>query len=222
MTKKEMENAYLNAARVWQERYGEYIQAAANWRISGIITLLILAISISGNIIQARQQKIVPYIVQVDDLGRTHNVNKVEPQATLPSPFIQSELSVFVQNWRTVTADFDLQKRMINKLSAYTVEAAKGQLREWYEKNNPYQLAKNGKLIQVEIKGLPLPVSKSAWRIEWTETTRSHTGILINSETFEATISIKIQPPTTENQVLLNPGGVLVTEVAFAKVFERN
>lgn len=222
ITKKEAESPYLNAARVWQERYGEYIKAAANWRFTGVIALVILAFSVGGNVMQARQQKVVPYIVRVDDLGRTHSVNKVEPQTGLPAPFIQSELSGFIQNWRTVTADFDLQKKMVNKLSAYTAEAAKGQLREWYEKNNPYQRAKNGKLVQVEIRGLPLPVSKNAWRVEWTETSRSHSGILLGSETFEATLSVKIQPPVTENQVLLNPGGILITEVAFAKVFDRN
>jgi type IV secretion system protein VirB5 len=36
--------------------------------------------------------------------------------------------------------------------------SAKGVLREWYEANNPYEIAKN-KLVHVEIKGLPLPVS---------------------------------------------------------------
>lgn len=155
-------------------------------------------------------------------MGRAHNVSRIQPQTTLPAPFIQSELSGFIQNWRTVTADFDLQKRMVNKLSAYTTEAAKGQLREWYEKNNPYQRAKSGKLVQVEIRGLPMPVSKNAWRVEWTETSRGHTGVLLTSETFEATVSVKIQPPITENQVLLNPGGILITEVSFAKVFDRN
>lgn len=44
---------------------------------------------------------------------------------------------------------------MIERLSFFMAGSAKGVLRQWYEANNPYEIAKTGKLVHVEIKGLP-------------------------------------------------------------------
>lgn len=212
---------YVAARQEWAERYGEYIHAAYVWRAFALVTLAILCLSVIGNIMQTRQRKIIPYIIQVDQLGKS-NVNRLTPPTQLPREFIQAELATFITSWRTVTADFDLQKKMINKLGAYTAGTAKGTLKEWYDKNNPYQIAKQGRLVQITIKGLPLPVSKDSWRVEWQEDTRSQTGQLINSVTYEATISIAIQPPKTEEQIMLNPGGITVFEIAYSKVLNAN
>lgn len=212
---------YVAARQEWAERYGEYIHTAYVWRVFAIVTLVILCFSVVGNIMQTRQRKIIPYIIQVDQLGKS-NINQLAPPTQLPREFIQSELANFVINWRTVTADFDLQKKMINKLGAYTAGTAKGSLKEWYDKNNPYQIAKQGRLVQISIKGLPLPVSKDSWRVEWQEITRNQTGQLMNSVTYEATLSIAVQPPKTEEQIMLNPGGITVFEVSYSKVLNAN
>lgn len=210
---------YMNAKQVWFERYGSYIQQAAQWRFIGVIVIVALILSLLLNIAQLSQQKVVPYVVQIDRLGKTQ-VDRLEGQIVdVPKEFIQSEIAGFIQNWRTVTADFDLQGKMINKLSAYTVGTAKGQIREWFTKNSPYNIAKDGKLVQIAVKGLPLPVSKDSWRIEWLETIRNQSGMLLSSQTYEATVRILIKPPKDEVQILLNPVGLMVTEVSYAKVF---
>lgn len=188
------------------------------WRYAcfGCMALTLLAFMVVISLIA--QQKVVPYIVQIDAQGKTAGVNRLETQNSLPKEFIQAELAAFIQNWRTVTADFDLQKRMIDRLAFFSAGAAKGRLKEWYEGNNPYNIAKNGKLVQIDVKGLPLPVSRDSWRVEWQEVTRSHTGLLLNTETFAATLSIKIQAPQNEVQIMNNPGGVMVTEISVSKV----
>jgi type IV secretion system protein VirB5 len=95
--------------------------------------------------------------------------------------------------------------------------SAKGVLREWYEANNPYEIAKN-KLVHVEIKGLPLPVSSDSYRVEWVETVRSHAGVLLDSHVYEATVTVQINPPTTDAVLLRNPGGVYITALSAGKV----
>ena len=59
-------NPYLNARQEWLERYGSYISRAAQWRLTTIIALVLLAGSITGNVIQACQVKAIPYIVEVN------------------------------------------------------------------------------------------------------------------------------------------------------------
>ena len=126
---------------------------------------------------------------------------------------IQAEIAACISNWRTVTEDVELQQKMIERLSFFMAGSAKGVLREWYEANNPYEIAKSGKLVHVEIKGLPLPVSSDSYRVEWVETVRSHAGVLLDSHAYEATVTIQINPPTVDAVLLRNPGGVYINSL---------
>lgn len=211
-------NPYLNGREEWLERYGSYISRAAQWRMVAFLCLLLTAVSITGNVIQASQVKTVPYIIEVDKLGKSSVVARADRASSTPQRLIQAEIAACIGNWRTVTADVELQQKMIERLSFFMAGSAKGVLREWYEANNPYEIAKSGKLVHVEIKGLPLPVSSDSYRVEWVETVRSHAGVLLDSHAYEATVTIQINPPTVDAVLLRNPGGVYITSLSAGKV----
>lgn len=210
---------YVSGREEWLERYGSYIQRARQWHMTAIGCLVVAAVAVAGNAIQASQYKIVPYIVEVDKLGQIAAVGRASEASPPPTRVIQATLADFVTNWRSVTADLDLQKRLLEKLSFCVTGAAKGQMRQWFETNNPYERAKE-KLVQVHIKSLPSQVSAESWRVEWDEITRNHTGVQISLETYQATLTIQLQPPTTDAQVLRNPGGVYVTAMSSSTVME--
>lgn len=218
------DNPYLNAKEEWLERYGSYISRAAQWRAVSFVGLGLLALSLSGNVMQARQVKIVPYIVEVDKLGKVSNVARADQSVSTPRNLIQSEIADAIVNWRTVTADTELQKQMIKRLSHIITGSAKGVLKQWFEENSPYEIAKSGKLVHVEIKGLPLPVSDSSYRVEWIETIRSHAGALLDQRSYEATATIQLQPPASDADIMTNPGGVYISALAASKIItnERN
>ena len=209
---------YLNGREEWLERYGSYISRAAQWRAFGFMALLALVLSVTGNVMQASQVKTVPYIVEVDQLGKTGVIARADTASATPRRLIQAEIAACIANWRTVTADVELQQKMIERLSFFMAGSAKGVLRQWYEANNPYEIAKTGKLVHVEIKGLPLPVSSDSYRVEWVETVRSHAGVMLDSHTYEATVTIQINPPTADAVLLRNPGGVYITALSAGKV----
>jgi len=217
MAASKSENPYLNGREEWLERYGSYISRAAQWRIAAFLCLIIAGISISVNVIQARQVKTVPYIIEVDNLGKIGAVARADTASSTPKRLIQASIAACISDWRTVTPDVELQRKMIERLSFYMAGGAKGVLREWYEANNPYEIAKN-KLVHVEIKGLPLPVSPDSYRVEWVETVRSHAGVTLDIHTYEATVTIQINPPASDAVLLRNPGGVYVTALSAGKV----
>lgn len=108
---------------------------------------------------------------------------------------------------------------MIQRLSFFFAGSAKGVLKEWYATNNPYEIAKAGRLVHVEIKSLPLRVSENSYRVEWLETTRSHAGATLESHMYEATVTIQITPPTSEAVLIHNPGGVYITQLSASRIF---
>ena len=71
-------NPYLNGREEWLERYGSYISRAAQWRMVAFFCLILTGISITGNVMQANQVKTVPYIIEVDKLGKSSVVNRAD------------------------------------------------------------------------------------------------------------------------------------------------
>ena len=91
-------------------------------------------------------------------------------------------------------------------------------LKQWYEKNSPYEVAKAGRLVHVEVKGIPLPVTKGSYRVEWNEIVRNLQGVELGRENFEAIATVELLPPVKEEILLANPGGVYITNLSTAKV----
>ncbi|MDR3363000.1 MAG: type IV secretion system protein [Desulfovibrio sp.] len=209
---------YLNAKQEWLEQFGSIAKNARLWRLFALLLVLVLLVSITGNILQSQQNKIVPYIVAVDKVsGKAVAVSRAETASTTPRSVIQSELADLIKNWRTVTPDRELQQAMISRLAAFLTGAAKGTVKTWLEENNPYVRGEKT-IVSVDIRGLPHPVSADSWRVEWTDTVRNHAGITQSVTAYEATLSVAISPPKTDAQIIANPGGVFVTTISFSKL----
>lgn len=214
-----LRSSYVTGREEWLERYGSYIQRERRWFWIAMVCLCISVAAVAGNVIQSLQNKIIPYVVEVDSVGKIAAVERVSAPAGTPTRVIQAELANFVTSWRTVTADRDLQKRMLDRLEFTIAGSASGQMREWFAANNPYERGKSV-LVQVDVKSLPSPVSNNSWRVEWVETTRNHAGVMLSQAMFQATLMIQIEPPTTDKAVLRNPGGVFVTSMSSSSIME--
>lgn len=211
-------NPYLDAREEWMERYGNYISRATQWRRAAFLTLIIAALSLAGNVVQMTQAKIVRYFVVVDELGKTVAEKIQGHGGGTPEKVVQAAVAQAIVDWRTVTVDTELQKRMINRLTMHTAGATRGMLKQWYEKNSPYEVAKAGRLVHVEVKGIPLPVTKGSYRVEWNEIVRNLQGVELGRENFEAIATVELLPPVKEEILLANPGGVYITNLSTAKV----
>ncbi|WP_432737302.1 VirB8/TrbF family protein [Maridesulfovibrio sp. FT414] len=220
MPEKHPDSPYISAKEEWFERYGSYITSRNQWRAAALIMALTVCLSLTINIIQAMQHKVVPYVVEVDKLGKSVAVKRADQAEPVSARIIQAEIANLIVNWRTVTADIGLQKKMVQRMSSFVIGAAQGAARGWYQANNPYERGQKF-LVEVDIKGIPLPVSSESWRIEWLETVRNHSGVAVSSTKYEATLKVRISPPTTDSQIIRNPAGVYVTELSWAKLLEQ-
>ena len=64
-------NPYLAARKEWDERYGDLISRARNWRMAFFLAAAIAFLAVGGMIVIAKQARVVPYVVAIDSLGRT-------------------------------------------------------------------------------------------------------------------------------------------------------
>ena len=109
-------NPYVEARREWNERYGDYIQQAHHWRTMSIIAGLVALIAVIGVVYIGAQNKIVPYVVEVDKLGQVAAVARADHPPAVDPRVMKAYLARFVADWRTVTIDRQAQKGAIDRV----------------------------------------------------------------------------------------------------------
>ena len=210
-------NPYINARREWTERYGDYITRARNWRFAAalsFLTTLILAVGLS---ITATQSKIIPYIIEVDKLGKVAAIAPAEELKQIDTKIIKSVLANFIIESRSVSTDRAIQKRALERIYAYLPRgsSAATYIKDYISHNNPFILAET-KTVTVEVSTV-LPLSEKSWQAEWQETSHDLQGSLINRKKWKAIISIEFSSPTTEAAIIANPLGLFITQISWAQ-----
>ena len=71
-------NPYLAGRGGHLEAHARYVIAARNWRWTGVLALLVAALSVAGMIMVATQSQVVPYVVKVDKLGEAVPVGRAD------------------------------------------------------------------------------------------------------------------------------------------------
>ena len=212
---KEIQNHYLAGRQAWAEVFGSFIQERNLWRLVALLVSIVAILLGAGNIIQLRQQKVIPYMVEVDRAGRISGGQMAKKLET-SQEMIQYSLGQFITAWRTVTADIALQEKYIKQSSFMSIGAAKRILAKWYADNNPY-ISSEKKLVEVRIMALPLYVSGETWLVEWTEIERTHKGVERSRTTFQANLIIKRKLPETQQEIINNASGIYVSEISHSK-----
>jgi type IV secretion system protein TrbF len=67
----DLSNPYLAARREWDERYGDQITHARNWRSMAFLSGVVSLIASGGMIWQTSKSQVVPFVVVTDSLGRS-------------------------------------------------------------------------------------------------------------------------------------------------------
>lgn len=206
-----LESPYLAGRREWNERYGSYIARARTWQIVALASMGLSAILGTCLAYNASQSKVQPFIVQVDKLGQAAAVMPAEAAAMPDQRIVRFQLANFITNARSVTPDPIVQKRWLDGIYAISTSSAAQFLNDYYRKNDPFQKGRTS-LVSVEI-ATALPLSEKTWQLQWTETTRGLNGSVEGTTRWQAVVNISTFAPTTPQQIIANPTGVVVEQI---------
>ncbi|HGJ9495366.1 TPA: VirB8/TrbF family protein, partial [Neisseria gonorrhoeae] len=96
--------------------------------------------------------------------------------------------------------------------------AAAAKMNEWLNgtpESSPFRRAEK-ELVSVEIKSV-LKQSDNSWQVDWVETTRAHDGKLLQPpQNMRALLNIYYVPPTTEQQIIVNPIGMFIRDFSWS------
>lgn len=212
-------NPYLDAKAEWLERYGDYIRQKRNWQIVAFICLIISFVSVLYVGYMGTQNKLIPYVIEVDKLGNTAQVGIVKDSIDLKSEnVVKYSLNTFVFSWRTVWGDPEIQRKFIFDAYKYVKPQSAGftQVNDWYKKNNPFERGTKEK-VKVAIKSI-VPQNINTWQVEWEEITTNLVAEELSKKTWRGLFTIEQITPTTEEQIMKNPLGVFIIDFNFAKI----
>ncbi len=218
----DLRNPYLAARRDWDERYGDLITRAKHWRMVSFVAMAVAFIAVGGLIMVAKQTRLVPFVVAIDQLGRpVASGVAAETQGKLDERVLQASVADFVTRWRGVTIDWTAQRALIDRVFAQIGQGSRAQvaISDWYRSNSPQQRGEQG-TVEIEIKTVLATTVEKTFEVEWTETKRLATGQMAGKpEAFKGMFTIALNPPKTEEEGRGNPLGIYVTNATWSRVF---
>jgi len=220
---KSMENPYLSARAEYGDRYGAAVNEAARWRQISFL-LLVLSLAFGAMMIwMSSQNKVVPYVVQVDKQGYSVAVKSAEQGSATDNKVIIAALGRFISNFKTRLVDTYAQRALVNEVYAYIANDSSAQsvVSHYYRENNPFEV-REGVTTQVQVTSvLPIGDGGRSWQVLWTET-RLRNGEIRGVTEWRAILTIAISPVRELAEVLVNPLGIYVTELNMAQDVVRD
>jgi type IV secretory pathway TrbF-like protein len=212
----EIHNPYLAACREWDERYGEFITRARNWRTVAMISALAGLLATGGIVWQSARSHVVPFVVLIDSLGRPVASGLAEQTSVGDDRLRRAVLQDWLEGLRLVTTDGIAQRRAIDRVYAHIASGTNAQafISEFYRNDPPFKRAQTG-TVSVEAKSV-LSTSDRSFEVDWIETSRDLYGNV--NYHWKGSFIVALNPPTEERQARINPLGLYVTAASWAKV----
>ena len=212
-------NPYLAARRDWDERYGNLITRAKNWRLMALVSGVVALAAVIGMAVLATRSRIIPFVVAIDSLGRPVATGVAEQASSADDRLKRATVLSWVEDLRTVTIDGIAQRRSIDRVYAHIANGSQAQpfVTEFY-RNDPPQKRAQTETTSVDVKSV-LPTSDRTVEVEWIETTRDLYGTVKTEERWKGSFTIAVSPPSDERLARVNPLGVYVTNASWTRVF---
>ena len=218
MKREYEENPYLSARAEYGDRYGAAVNEAARWRQITFF-LLMLCLAFGGMMIwMASQNKVVPYVVQVDKQGYSVAIKSAEEGSAADMRVVVAALSRFFTNFKTRVVDPYAQRAMVNDVYGYLARGSSAEsiVTHYYRENNPFTDA-DGYTTLVEVKSvLAVGGGGTSWQVLWTES-KVRRGEITSSTEWRAIVTIAISPVRDLADVIKNPLGIYITELNMAQ-----
>ena len=210
----EPETPYQKATQAWDERIGSARVQAKNWRYMAFGSLVLSAGFAAALVWQSARGTVVPWVVQVDNLGQAQAVAPANADYRPTDPQIAFHLARFIEQVRSIPADAIIVRQ--NWLRAYDFTTDRGAmaLNDYARSNDPFTRV-GRQQVAVDVSSV-IRASPDSFRVAWTER-RYQDGSLAATERWSAILTVVVQPPRTPDAVRKNPLGVFVNALNWSK-----
>ena len=210
----EPETPYQRAAQVWDERIGSARVQARNWRLMAFGCLILTAAFAAALVWQSARGTVVPWVVQVDDLGQAQAVAPAQADYRPTDPQVAWHLARFIEQVRSIPADAIVVRQNWLRAYEFTTDRGAAALNDYARANDPF--TKVGRQqIAVEVSSV-IRASPDSFRVAWTER-HYENGQLSATQRWTAILTIVIQTPRDAERLRANPLGIYVNAITWSR-----
>jgi len=210
----EPETPYQKAAQAWDERIGSARVQARNWRLMAFGSLILSAGFASALVWQSARGTVVPWVVQVDNLGQAQTVASAVADYRPTDPQIAFHLGRFIEQVRAIPADAIIVRQNWLRAYEFTTDRGAAALNDYARANDPFTRV-GRQQIAVEVSSV-IRASPNSFRVAWTER-HYENGQLSTTERWTAILTIVIQPPRDAERLRANPLGIYVNAISWSR-----
>lgn len=208
------ETPYQKAAQVWDERIGSARVQARNWRIMAFGSLVLSAGFAAALVYQSARGTVVPWVVQVDNLGQAQAVAPATADFRPTDPQVAWHLARFIEQTRSIPADAIIVRQNWLRAYEWTTDRGAAALNDYARANDPF--TKVGKQqIAVEVSSV-IRASPDSFRVAWTER-HFENGQISTTERWTAILTIVIQQSHDVERIKVNPLGIYVNAINWSR-----
>jgi type IV secretion system protein VirB5 len=206
-------NPYLNARREWDERYGDALARAKNWRMAAFASLAIAGVAVLGITYIGAQSKIKPFVVAIDKIGNPIAMAQPVTGGAINQRIVEAQVANWLWTARSVLSDHAAQKILIDRVYTMLGSDAAGYLNQYYSAHPPFGYVANVTITSV------LPISGNTYQINWDEATVKN-GQPQPVQHWKANITTARDPKLADNpRVMLdNPLGLFIKNITWTPV----
>ena len=211
-------NPYIAARREWDERYGDLVTRARNWRTVAFLCALIALVASGGIVWLSTKSRVVPFVVAIDHLGRPVASGIADETSATDDRLKRASVLNWVENVRTVTTDGIAQRKAIDHVYAQIANGSHAQafISDYY-RNDPPQKRAETETVAVEVNTV-LPTSDRTYEVDWIETSRDLYGTVKSTDRWKGSFTIALNPPADERLARINPLGIYIIQASWSKV----
>ena len=210
----EPETPYQKAAQAWDERIGSARVQAKNWRYMAFGSLILSAGFAGALVWQSARGTLVPWVVQVDNLGQAQTVAPANADYRPTDPQIAFHLGRFIEQVRAIPADAIIVRQNWLRAYEWTTDRGAAALNDYARSNDPFTKVGRSQ-VAVEVSSV-IRASNDSFRVAWTER-HYENGQLSTTERWTAILTIVIQTPRDAERLRANPLGIYVNAISWSR-----
>jgi type IV secretion system protein VirB5 len=210
----EPETPYQRAAQIWDDRIGSARVQARNWRLMAFGCLILSAGFAAALVWQSARGTIVPWVVQVDNLGQAQAVAPAQADYRPTDPQVAWHLARFIEQVRSIPADAIVVRQNWLRAYEFTTDRGAAALNDFARANDPF--TRVGKQqVSIEVSSV-IRASPDSFRVAWTER-QYENAQLSTTQRWTAILTIVIQPPRDAERLRANPLGIYVNAINWSR-----
>lgn len=215
-------NDFVNSKNAYNARISELFSKYRYTQLISIISLLIAVLCVAGIIHIGSQSKFIPYLVEVNKLGETVVIGRLDAGTIKDPRIIRAKVASFIKTLRTVSVDPALQRNFIYETyhSLQRGDPAINKANAFYknESTNPFEL---GKKLNKEVEIISLnEQTKNTFQIDWNEKTYDKSGVLLYMKGYRALVTVYLIPTAIESieDLVKNPLGIYIKDYSISEL----